>query len=208
MNNMDSKNGFEHISEPARRVIENIPPLRVPDGIPAEHPQKGKPSQRHVYTDEAGNPTVVVYRFDNSDNSDNRRKKEFRPYTLSSRDWKAPDVRPLYRLDALSRYDGPVVLVEGEKCADALNDMGILATTAFGGCNGIKKTDLSPLRGRDVIIWPDNDEPGRKYADNALRRLQEIGVGEIRTIPIDDEFLRSVYVAGNSTENPIRNQIV
>ena len=63
------------------------------------------------------------------------------------------------------------MLVEGEKCADALNDIGILATSAFGGCNGIGKTDLSPLQGRDVIIWPDNDEPGLKYAEKAAIAL-------------------------------------
>ena len=79
---------------------------------------------------------------------------------------------PLVRLDALSRYEGAVVLVEGEKCADALNGIGILATTAFGGCNGVGKADFSSLGGRKVVIWPDNDAAGLKYAEAAALSLR------------------------------------
>ena len=169
-------------------IIEPCPSIfrpAFPNGAPTVHPMLGEPSMYHVYTDEGGTPLVIVYRYDNSDNSDNSDKKplkEFRPYDLVRQKWKAPEVRPLYRLDALKEISGPVVIVEGEKCADALNDLGILATTVFGGCNGVKKTDFNPLKGRGVIIWPDFDEPGMGYRDKVALSLKEIGAAMVKFI--------------------------
>ncbi len=176
------KDGFEHIREPLERFIEKIPRPNMLQNLPREFPGQGEPDDRHVYTDETGKAIVVVYRYDKSDNRD---RKEFRPFNVVTRQWRAPSPRPLYRLDAIARYEGAVVLVEGEKCADALNEIGILATTAFGGCNGVGKTDFKPLKGRDVIIWPDNDEPGRKYAEKAVVSLAKEKVASIRIVPLD-----------------------
>jgi len=162
-----------------------LPRPKVPDGAPAVHPKLGQPSTHYVYTDETGAPFVVVYRFDNSDNSANSPSKGFRPFDLKCRKWKAPDLRPLYRIDALREHDGPVVIVEGEKCADALNDLGILATTAFGGCNGVGKTDFSPLRNREVIIWPDNDEPGLSYREKVAIALAKENAASVRIVDLN-----------------------
>jgi 5S rRNA maturation endonuclease (ribonuclease M5) len=168
-----------------------------PDRFPVAHPKLGKPSAQHVYRDEIGNPTAVVYRFDNSDNSDNsdkKARKEFRPYNVITGKWKAPEERSLYHLDDIAKSEGPVVIVEGEKCADALKAIGILATTAFGGCNGVGKTDLSALRGREVIIWPDNDEPGGKYADAIALSLRENQAASVRIVDLSPESLAEISV--------------
>jgi hypothetical protein len=72
--------------------------------------------------------------------------------------------RPLYGLDALAAKAGaPVLVVEGEKCADAAAPaLPMYATVAWpGGANGIHHVDWSPLSGRDVVLWPDADGPGR-----------------------------------------------
>jgi len=159
--------------------------LELPEGAPLVHHELGKPSAFYVYTDEAAIPSVVVYRFDNSDNSAKSAAKEFRPYDLIGQKWKAPEVRPLYRLDAIRHTSGAVVVVEGEKCADALNDLGILATTAFGGCNGVGKTDFSPLRGRYVILWPDNDEPGLSYREKVAIALAKENAASVRAVDLD-----------------------
>ena len=223
----DSRTGKpEHISEPLKRVIESIPRPAMPEDAPKVHWELGNPSDFYVYTDAKGNPTVIVYRFDTPDNSDNSDKsplnhndtssnqfetalkggKEFRPYSLSLKKWKAPDVRALYRLDTLQNYSGTVVLVEGEKCVDALNGLGILATTAFGGCNGVNKTDFEPLRGRDVIIWPDNDEPGFKYAEASTYTLRNVGAKSITVIDLVT-LGKISYSSPNVTGNeiPLRN---
>ena len=80
--------------------------------------------------------------------------------------------KPIYRLKALIDSPlQPVIVVEGEWCADKLKQHGVLATTS-GGMNSAKGSDWSPLQGRDVTIWPDNDEPGYRYAyDVALQLL-------------------------------------
>ncbi len=71
-----------------------------------------------------------------------------------------PKPRPLYGLDRLGD-GGQVIVVEGEKCADALFNLRQRATVSWpGGTHGVRYVDWSPLRGRDVVIWPDADGPG------------------------------------------------
>jgi hypothetical protein len=88
---------------------------------------------------------------------------------------KFPSGNPLYRLPALcSEPDGHVMLVVGERCADRLNEIGVLATTS-GSAQSAGHADWSPLAGRSVCIWPDNDPAGYKYAEEAAERLLRIG---------------------------------
>src|SRR3546814_1319362 len=69
-----------------------------------------------------------------------------------------------------------VILVEGEKCAQALIDVGHCATTAMHGANApIDKTDWSPVQGKHVLIWPDRDKPGWEYAMNAAEAVMAAG---------------------------------
>lgn len=90
-------------------------------------------------------------------------------------EWKAPDPRPLYRIPNIATAE-VVVLVEGEKCADALASIGVEATTAMGGANAQPaKTDWSPLAGKTVINWPDNDEPGLARLEKVRPYLEAIG---------------------------------
>ena len=39
-----------------------------------------------------------------------------------------------------------------------------VTVTSMNGAKSERKTDWSPLAGRNVVIWADNDEPGREYA--------------------------------------------
>ena len=89
--------------------------------------------------------------------------------------------RPL----ALFDKDKTVVVVEGEKCMErARAAMPAYSwTTWHGGAGAVKKIDLHDLAGCDVVIWPDNDEPGARAADhimnilgNACRSLRRIDV--------------------------------
>ena len=69
-----------------------------------------------------------------------------------------------------------MVLVEGERCAQALIDAGIVATTAMNGAKApVAKTDWSPLAGKAVIIWPDRDKPGFGYAEVAAQAVLQAG---------------------------------
>ena len=82
-----------------------------------------------------------------------------------SKHWPAP--RPLYNLDKIAAHpDAPVIVCEGEKSADAAARIfpEAIATTSSGGAQSAAKTDWTPLARRLVLIWPDTDSPGDKYA--------------------------------------------
>ena len=68
----------------------------------------------------------------------------------------------------------PVVLCEGEKAAQAVCDAGITAASYLGGAGQAGKAVYTPLRGRSVVIWADDDQEGRKAAAAAARALQGI----------------------------------
>ena len=85
--------------------------------------------------------------------------------------------RVLYGLPALLAADPatPVYVVEGEKDADALTRLGCLATTNPGGAKKWQPAYGEVLRGRSVVILPDNDEAGEEHAGMVARAL--LGVG-------------------------------
>ena len=88
--------------------------------------------------------------------------------------WNLDDVRLVpYRLPDL-RSATDVVIVEGEKDADALADLGICATTKPMG-SGSWPDELTPyFEGKRVWIVPDNDDVGRKTADRTAAALGSV----------------------------------
>ena len=91
------------------------------------------------------------------------------------RSMHAPSPRPLYGLDRLAKAkaDTWVVVVEGEPAADAAQTLfeKLPVLTSAGGSAAAGKADWSPLYGRNVIIWPDADEAGAKYAETVAAIL-------------------------------------
>lgn len=81
-----------------------------------------------------------------------------------------------FRLPELcaSDEDEPVFVVEGEKDADQLAAVGLLATTNPGGAGKWRRAYNDHLKGRHVVIPPDNDEPGRKHAQSVARSLHGV----------------------------------
>lgn len=133
------------------------------------------------YTDENGDVIYWKLRAKNPDNG----QKFIRSFSLKGSDFvlKEPDFhevfpqgngsKPLYALYRISASkDQPIYVVEGEQKADYLNKLGLYATTC-GGCQSVSKTDLSPLFGRSIIVWPDNDEPGLKFLDALNEAVHE-----------------------------------
>jgi hypothetical protein len=66
-----------------------------------------------------------------------------------------------------------VIVVEGENCVDRLVKTGLIAVTS-GSADSADAADWSPLRGRHVLVWADNDAPGRRYAEAVTRKLRDI----------------------------------
>lgn len=133
----------------------------------------GVPTKTYSYLDPTGKLIAEVERFDWEDNG--VKKKTFRPWDVASRSYRAPETRPLYNLPNI--VSAPeIIVVEGEKSADALIGQNIDATTAMGGAAApLEKTDWSPLKGRKVVIWPDNDVPGKLYAERLKAHLEAEG---------------------------------
>ncbi|AIF81432.1 putative Bacteriophage-related DNA primase [endosymbiont of Acanthamoeba sp. UWC8] len=129
------------------------------------------------YLNSEGKLIACVYRYDLKDG-----KKQYRPWDIKTSCMRAPDPRPLYNQPGIKENEW-IILVEGEKCAEALIRQGICATTAMNGAQApINKTDWSPLIGKQVIVWPDNDEPGLAYAQEAAKAILNIGASSVKVL--------------------------
>jgi hypothetical protein len=139
----------------------------------------------HVYTDANGVPIYWKIRLKHPDTGD----KWIRSFSLDGAgqfQFKEPDFKsvyavgegkkPLYRLHEI--IAAPLVvkvwIVEGEQKADALVKLGLLATTS-GSKGSANTTDFTPLAGRDVRIWRDNDAAGIEFQDAVIAALNAIG---------------------------------
>jgi putative DNA primase/helicase len=130
----------------------------------------GPATAKWDYLDATGKLIAVVYRYDPPG-----QKKQFRPWDAKRHKMAPPDPRPLYNQPGMVSA-AQVVLVEGEKCAQALIEAGVNATTAMHGANApVDKTDWSPLAGKAVLIWPDRDKPGWEYAAQAAQAVLAAG---------------------------------
>lgn len=81
-----------------------------------------------------------------------------------------------------------VVLVEGEKAATIGNRLaipGFWFTTWHGGAANTKKIDLSPLFGRKVLLWPDNDQPGKTAMQGIYGVLHGHAFAHLLALPTD-----------------------
>jgi putative DNA primase/helicase len=153
-------------SERKRDVI-----VPVPSSAPrcaCNHYEYGNPSAVWPYRNAVGELLGYVARYDPEG-----QRKQIVPWTFA-RDGRGkerwtmghwPEPRPLYGLDDLSkRPDAPVMVVEGEKSADAARKIAsqYVVLTWPGGSNAWRKADFAALAGRTILLWPDADEPGIK----------------------------------------------
>lgn len=71
----------------------------------------------------------------------------------------------LYRLPELLAAPSTEVvhIAEGEKCAEALRNLGVIATTTGSATTTLTAEAVSYLEGRRVVLWPDDDRDGAKH---------------------------------------------
>ena len=174
------------------KMDEQIVPIpssiRQPD---YSHPNHGKPHAIYTYTNGVGQPMFYVLRWDIIE--DGRRKKEVRPCVYTRSGWRLQGLKlsalPLYNLrDVFLRHDATVIVVEGEKAADAARALfpDMVAVTSSSGAQSYWKTDWTPLAKRTVIIWPDNDQAGRTYAKGVYDTLTPLGA-DVRIVEIPQD---------------------
>ena len=142
----------------------------------------GTPTGKWDYRDREGQVIACVYRYDTP------KGKEFRPWDAKTHKYQAPDPRPLYNQPGMVHARN-IILVEGEKCAEVLIQKGFCAATAMGGANApLDKTDWSPLKGKNVLIWSDHDAPGKDYGDRLVAYLREYPVLSLSRLEIPDDL--------------------
>jgi Ti-type conjugative transfer relaxase TraA len=95
--------------------------------------------------------------------------------------------RSLYNLPELKeKPEATVLLVEGEKAVDAAKKIYdspyVVCMTWQGGASSVEKADWSPLEGRDVIIWPDNDKSGFEASEKVVKEIRKVGAGDIYSV--------------------------
>lgn len=132
-----------------------IHPYRRPDGSLIGY------VLRHDLSDGKEAPMVMWVRLPNGDECWSR--------------YPFPKPRPLYGLDELGDAR-QVIVVEGEKCKDALASATGRAVVSWpGGTQGVKHCDWSPLAGRNVVIWYDDDAPGLATANEIAAVTSDLG---------------------------------
>jgi RecA-family ATPase len=141
----------------------------------AEPPRRARIVATYDYVDGSGELLFQVCRFDPKD----FRQRRPDPAAPGGWSWKLGDVRRvLYRLPEIldAHDDRTVFIVEGEKDADRLASLGLIATTNAGGAKKWRVEYAAALAGRRVVILPDNDEAGREHAAEVRASLQRAGV--------------------------------
>lgn len=114
--------------------------------------------------------------------------KDFRQRRPDGKGWswsvKGVEQVP-YRLpQLLARADETIFLVEGEKDADNLAALGLLATCNAGGANKWHASLSQHFRGRNVVVLPDNDDAGRAHAQLVAGKLHGIAASvRVLTLP-------------------------
>ncbi|HEV2680937.1 MAG TPA: VapE domain-containing protein [Rhodanobacter sp.] len=167
-----------------------VPIFPVPLTAPApdyKHFRFGEPTAVYTYRDGKGRTLLHVVRFDPEGV-----RKQVVPLSWCNdpkkgERWAWRGITsgkvPMYGLDLLAKYpDADVLVVEGEKTADAANAClsdGMVAVCWLGGTARADSIHLKALHGRRVTLWPDFDAQrvkptgGEKPESMPLLPLQE-----------------------------------
>lgn len=170
------------------------PVLPVPAEAPEPKPNHfrlGVPPDQYPYLDAEGRLQCLVCRWPQPPKvAGGKPRKEVAPYCwctepggASGWHFKHPfGQKPLYHLERLAALaDAGVLVVEGEGKCDAAQRMfdaagiPVVVTSWMGGSSSVDKADISPLKGRRVVVWPDNDPSGVNAANQMARRLADQG---------------------------------
>lgn len=195
--------GIGFSAKPKRILRKQREKLRVITPVPEEapsatlqHKRYGVPSRVWDYRDSVGRLLGHVCRFDTTDGD-----KQILPRTYCQKAegkyewrWHGWDVRrPLFGLDRLTaRPQASVIVTEGEKTADAAAALfpDTVTITSPGGAKAAHKSDWSPLRGRNVVVCPDADAPGIRYATEVVRLARAAGATSVRVVDLPPDLPR------------------
>ena len=137
----------------------------------------------HYYNSKGERVACVV----RCDFDDDDKPKAFAQYSYNRVDkrWQASwggDSKPPYNLgEVIAHPDKPIMIVEGEKVVERAKHLfpEFVLTTSCMGAGSANLTNWEFLKGRDVIIAPDNDANGAKYGRALSNILAKVEVKSI-----------------------------
>jgi hypothetical protein len=126
------------------------------------------------YTDEDGISLFIKQRFKTFD-SKGKTYKTLRVLPDGTRVGKLGDCRIVpYKLPDLQQATAAgrvVYITEGEKAADALGSLGVVATTSHAGAGNWNSELNQYFADANVVVVPDNDISGWQYAQKVVEAL-------------------------------------
>jgi hypothetical protein len=143
---------------------------------------------RYCYRDLEGNILGFVVRFE----QDKDKLTLPLTYCINKRGnkswwWKGfPVPRLPYGAELLTGSTNTVLIVEGEKKCEAARSIfpNMTVVSWVAGTGSVHLTDWSALASRDVVLWPDNDEPGLKCMPKLKNILEGVGASCVRIVSL------------------------
>jgi putative DNA primase/helicase len=143
-------------------------------------------------------------------------EKDYRPFRLDDGGWRSLDpsgLLPLYlgecetdeqraAAEAELAAADVVYVLEGEKCANLVRGLGLVAVTSSHGSNSADKTDWSPLGGKTVRLVPDKNSAGEKYIDDVgglVAPLEPAPTIEVIRLDVGDDEDVQQWLENNDT---------
>ena len=181
--------------EPGASVVDKLEQFGMPKAEKIERRETV-----FDYTDQDGAIRYQVVRIDDKNGKTYRQRRI--DEASGQPMWGMAGVTALpYRLHELAASTQPVFICEGEKAADAVAKLGLIATTNHGGAGKWWQPLTDWFRGRQVIILPDNDEPGERHArvvaDALTGTAKSIRIVRLPGLPKKGDVVDWLVMGGN-----------
>jgi Protein of unknown function (DUF3987) len=169
---------------------------------PIDAPTRTRIVTSYNYCDEVGAVLFQAVRYEP------KSFRQRRPDGKGGWTWSVKGVRTVpYRLpELLADTARPVVIAEGEKDSDNLARIGVMATTNAGGAGKWSAEHSAFLRGRQVLVLPDNDEAGRNHAQQVAQSLhgiaESVRIVELPGLPAKCDA--SDWIAAGGTKEELK----
>ena len=151
-------------------------------------------AQGHYYRQADGAPVLMVVRYAMPDGGKAMRRCTWGGLVRGWAWWGSSNaVLPLYHLRGLQgQSDADVLIVEGEKAADAGAELtqfaGLVVTCPVGGSNPAQHTDWTPLRGRKVYVLGDADDAGASFAAKVCKQAEGAGASSVQILSPESTY--------------------
>lgn len=183
-----------------REVLAEIE-SRIDAGEPFREPEfdpLGELVAEYLYTDEFGRILYKKQRFE---------PKNFRVSSPGPNGDFVSGIngarRVLYRLPEVLNSEWVLVL-EGEKDCETARSLGFVGTCNHAGAGEWDVSYSRTLAGKNIVIIPDNDDPGREHAETVRKSVfpfaKSVRVLELPEAPPSGDLTDWVSAGGNSAE--------